>query len=172
MAKRFLNSIKLVNLSQDPASGSDGELYFNDLSKDVRIYSDSSWKNLVNVRVDVGTIYPSNALDGDLFYNFIENRLAIFYDDVWREFTFVPEVLGLDGGDSATTGFELIADGGSSIEEEYYVNVYDGGDSAGNNFEIGIDAGTSSTTVFDELYDGGNSSTTIFDLLVDAGNSI
>lgn len=172
MAKKFLSSIKLLNLSSDPESGSDGELYFNDQTKNVRLYADSSWKNLVNVRVDIGTTYPSSALDGEMFYNFIENRLAIFYQDTWREFTFVPEVLGADGGQSNTTGFETIIDGGSSIIDEYYINIYDGGDSAGNNFEIGIDGGLSQTTVFTETYDGGQSNTSTYNVIVDAGNSI
>lgn len=172
MAKRFLSSIRLLNLSEDPNAGSEGELYFNDQTKNVRIYSDSSWKNLINVRVDIGTVYPDSALDGELFYNFIENRLAIFYDDVWREFTFVPEVLGADGGQSNTTGFETILDGGSSVIDEYFINIYDGGDSAGNSFEIGIDSGTSSTTVFTDTYDGGDSDTSLFEVVVDAGNSL
>lgn len=171
MAKRFLSAIKLTNLNFDPGSGSEGELYFNNSSKNVRIYSDSSWKNLVNVRVDYGPSYPDSPIDGDLFFNFVENRLAIFYQNVWREFTFVPEVLGADGGSSSTVSFGTIIDGGNSQEPDYYINIYDGGDSAGNNFQVGIDAGSSSTTVFDPIYDGGFSNTIEFDLLLDAGNS-
>jgi hypothetical protein len=44
MAKRFLTGLRLVNLTSDPATGSEGELYFNTTNNQVRMYADGDWK--------------------------------------------------------------------------------------------------------------------------------
>lgn len=44
MAKRFLTGLRLLNLTSDPATGSEGELYFNTTSYQVRMYADGDWK--------------------------------------------------------------------------------------------------------------------------------
>lgn len=46
MAKRFLSTINLPRLSSDPASGSEGELYYNTTTDTVRIYNGSIWSDL------------------------------------------------------------------------------------------------------------------------------
>ena len=43
MAKKFLTSIELANLSSDPTSGSEGELYFNTVNNAIKVYSDGVW---------------------------------------------------------------------------------------------------------------------------------
>ena len=44
MAKKFLTGLRLLNLTSDPATGSEGELYFNTTSYQVRMYADGDWK--------------------------------------------------------------------------------------------------------------------------------
>ena len=46
MSKKFLTSLKLVNLPEDPLTGSEGEIYFNTTSFQTRIYADGNWKYL------------------------------------------------------------------------------------------------------------------------------
>ena len=46
MAKRFLTPINLTNLSSDPATGSEGDLYFNTTDNVVKIYADGAWTEL------------------------------------------------------------------------------------------------------------------------------
>jgi hypothetical protein len=46
MAKKFLTSITLLNLASDPVSGSEGDIYFNTTTKEIKIYADGSWKSL------------------------------------------------------------------------------------------------------------------------------
>jgi hypothetical protein len=46
MAKKFLTGLKLVNLTSDPATGAEGELYFNTTNNQVRMYADGDWKYL------------------------------------------------------------------------------------------------------------------------------
>jgi len=46
MAKKFLTPLGLVSLSSDPATGSEGQLYFNTTSDVIKIYSNGSWSEL------------------------------------------------------------------------------------------------------------------------------
>jgi hypothetical protein len=46
MAKNFLTPIGLVSLPSDPATGSEGQLYFNTTNDVVKIYSNGSWSEL------------------------------------------------------------------------------------------------------------------------------
>jgi len=46
MAKNFLSGLRLANLTSDPVSGSEGELYYNTVSDKVRIFSDGAWRDL------------------------------------------------------------------------------------------------------------------------------
>ena len=43
MAKKFLTSIELANLSSDPLTGSEGQLYFNTVANAVKVYIDGFW---------------------------------------------------------------------------------------------------------------------------------
>ena len=47
MAKRFLTGLQLVNLTSDPATGSEGELYYNTVTDKVRLYSNGQWTDIV-----------------------------------------------------------------------------------------------------------------------------
>jgi hypothetical protein len=46
MAKKFLTGLQLLNLTSDPATGIEGELYYNTINDVVKIYSNGSWKNI------------------------------------------------------------------------------------------------------------------------------
>jgi hypothetical protein len=46
MAKKFLTSLKIVNLPSDPISGSEGELYFNTSASVAKIYQAGAWSVL------------------------------------------------------------------------------------------------------------------------------
>jgi hypothetical protein len=46
MAKKFLTPIGLVSLPSDPATGSEGQLYFNTTTDVVKIYSNGAWSEL------------------------------------------------------------------------------------------------------------------------------
>jgi plastocyanin len=82
MAKRFLTPLNLSNLASDPATGSEGDLYFNTTNDVVKIYVNGEWTELqgggggsviyspeqpdINT-LDVGTIWmDSNAEIADI----------------------------------------------------------------------------------------------------------
>jgi len=46
MAKRFLTPLNLSNLASDPATGSEGDLYFNTTNDVVKIYVNGAWTEL------------------------------------------------------------------------------------------------------------------------------
>ena len=46
MTKRFLVTHRFVNLSTDPASGSSGEIYFNNSTNELKVYSGSAWSSI------------------------------------------------------------------------------------------------------------------------------
>jgi hypothetical protein len=46
MAKRFLTPLNLSNLASDPATGSEGDLYFNTTNDVVKIYVNGEWTEL------------------------------------------------------------------------------------------------------------------------------
>ena len=47
MAKNFLTGLRLVNLTADPATGSEGEMYYNTVSDRIRLYSNGQWADVV-----------------------------------------------------------------------------------------------------------------------------
>ena len=127
MAKKFLTSLKLVNLLTDPESASAGELYYNSSSNAIRYNDGSQWKNLGgDFSVESGLSYPTTSLEnGKLFYNTSNGKTAIYFDSVWKEFAYVSDI-SVDGGAASTTEFALIIDGGTS-STTVFVNGYDGG---------------------------------------------
>ena len=46
MAKKFLTGLNLVVLDTDPATGSEGELYFNSSASVAKIYQAGAWSVL------------------------------------------------------------------------------------------------------------------------------
>jgi len=46
VARNFLTGLRLVNLTSDPPTGSEGELYYNTVSDKVRLYSNGAWIDL------------------------------------------------------------------------------------------------------------------------------
>lgn len=48
MSKKFLSLINLTNLSSDPESGSEGDVYWNSESNKIRIYDGSAWSDLTS----------------------------------------------------------------------------------------------------------------------------
>lgn len=121
MAKKFLSSLKLVNLSTDPQSGASGEIYYNTGSNVIKYYDGTLWKEIGGngeLVVDSGASFPSAsaASNGELFYNTTTKTTAIYFDSEWKEFLYSFDVQTnlVDGGVSYTSAFASNIDGGSS----------------------------------------------------------
>jgi hypothetical protein len=48
MAKKFLTGLQLLNLTSNPATGIEGEIYYNTQEDVIKIYSNGIWSKLVN----------------------------------------------------------------------------------------------------------------------------
>jgi len=46
MAKRFLTPLGIVVLATNPASGSNGQIYFNSSENELKVYYDGQWNSL------------------------------------------------------------------------------------------------------------------------------
>ena len=48
MAKRFLSIINVTNRASDPGSGTDGDIYYNTVTDQLRVYANGSWTNVAS----------------------------------------------------------------------------------------------------------------------------
>lgn len=68
MAKKFLTPINLVNLSSDPVSATEGDVYYNTVSDKLKIYSNSVWSEIgQGSNVYYQTTAPSSPNVGDVW---------------------------------------------------------------------------------------------------------
>lgn len=90
MAKKFLTGLKLVNLSSDPASGEEGELYFNTTASVAKIYKQGAWSELGSgagggSTITVSTTAPVSPSEGDEWYKNDTGELYIWDGTYWVE---------------------------------------------------------------------------------------
>ena len=99
MAKKFLTGLNLVVLDVDPATGSEGELYFNSSASVAKIYQAGSWSVLGagGVGTTVSTTEPESPEIGDSWY---KNNTGEFYV---YDGTYWVEVNGVVASNSFTT---------------------------------------------------------------------
>ena len=126
MSKVFKTPIKPAVLISDPA-GSEGDFYFNSVSKTLRFYDGTSWNDVAsgaNAAVSVLSDYPNNPSSGDLVYNTSDNRMAIYYENMWKRFAYYADAVTVDGGDASSVIFDVILDGGNSSSSIFVDNYY------------------------------------------------
>jgi hypothetical protein len=63
MAKKFLTPIGLVSLPSDPATGIEGQLYFNTTNDLVKVYSNGAWTELTGGGSGASVIFTANQPD-------------------------------------------------------------------------------------------------------------
>ena len=79
MATKLLSTQRIVNLSSDPASGSIGEIYFNTVDEELKVYTGSSWEPLGGG--ESGVFYQANAPEspaiGDIWVDSDETLVTV-----------------------------------------------------------------------------------------------
>jgi hypothetical protein len=125
MTKRFLTPIAPPALVSDPSGGVSGAIYFNTDSNVLKYYNGSEWREVGGSGgVEVRSNYTNSPEDGKLVFNTDTNSFAIAYDNVWREISYRSETDSpIDGGDSSTTSWDLVLDGGESSDNTF-LNAY------------------------------------------------
>jgi hypothetical protein len=87
MAKKFLTGLNLVVLDVDPATGSEGELYFNSSASVAKIYQAGSWSVLGagGGGTTVSTTEPDSPEMGDSWYKNDTGEFYIYDGTYWVE---------------------------------------------------------------------------------------
>jgi hypothetical protein len=92
--KKFLNPINLVNLSSDPASASEGDIYYNTTSDAVKVYANGAWVPVGNdggSDINVSTTAPSSPATGDAWYKNDTGEFYVYDGTYWVEVNGVIE---------------------------------------------------------------------------------
>lgn len=87
MAKKFLSTLKIVNLTSDPTSGSEGELYFNTSASVAKVYQAGAWSVLGagGGSTTVSTTEPASPETGDSWYKNDTGEFYIYDGTYWVE---------------------------------------------------------------------------------------
>ena len=97
MAKKFLSTLKIVNLPSDPTVGSEGELYFNTSASVAKIYQAGAWSVLGagggGGSTTVSTTEPASPEIGDSWYKNDTGEFYIYDGTYWVEVNGVIEGL-------------------------------------------------------------------------------
>jgi len=97
MAKKFLTGLNLVVLDADPATGSEGELYFNSSASVAKIYQAGSWSVLGagggGGAITVSTTEPASPETGDAWYKNDTGEFYVYDGTYWVEVNGVIEGL-------------------------------------------------------------------------------
>ena len=124
MSKRFLTPIRIVNLSSDPESASDGDIYYNTVADSLKIYANSTWTDIgggsSGGSITVSDTAPLSPTSGQLWYNSSSGRTYLYYEDgtsnQWVEIgsAAVSPTANYDGGEPDTNygGISALDGGG------------------------------------------------------------
>jgi hypothetical protein len=97
MAKKFLSTLKIVNLPSDPISGSEGELYFDTSASVAKIYQAGAWSVLGagGGGTTVSTTEPESPEIGDSWYKNDTGEFYVYDGTYWVEVNGVIEPYGV-----------------------------------------------------------------------------
>lgn len=98
--------LNLVTLEEDPIFGSTGDVYFNTISKNIKIYNGAIWVDLTPGSTDPAPFYMhTHSYDGDVHTIDIQETIN-FNTDINNEANVeeeIPVIIGLDGGAPEST---------------------------------------------------------------------
>jgi hypothetical protein len=87
MAKRFLTPIGIVNLESDPATGSEGEIYYNSTDDILKIYVNGSWTPIEGggAAINVSASAPIAPEEGDAWFDNTDGKFYVYDGLFWVE---------------------------------------------------------------------------------------
>ncbi len=80
--KKFLVPLGLVSLASDPASGTEGSLYYNNVSDTIRLYKNGAWADLVSA----GNL-PSGGATGQILAKSSNTDYAVEWIENYADYT-------------------------------------------------------------------------------------
>jgi hypothetical protein len=100
MAKKFKSLLNLLTLTEDPISGSSGDVYFNVTSKNIKIYNGTIWVDLTPASSDPAPFYMhTHTYDGDV--HTINLQETIDFSNINENSNVeedLPIIIGINGG--------------------------------------------------------------------------
>jgi hypothetical protein len=100
MAKKFKSLLNLPTLSEDPIIGSTGDVYFNVVSKNIKIYNGAIWVDLTPGSTDPAPFYMhTHSYDGNV--HTVNLQETIDFSEINNNASVLetsPAIIGLDGG--------------------------------------------------------------------------
>jgi hypothetical protein len=88
MAKRFLTPIGILNLASDPATGSDGQIYYNSTSDILKIYVNGAWTAIEGgggAAINVSASAPVSPEEGDAWFDNTDGKFYVYDGSFWVE---------------------------------------------------------------------------------------
>lgn len=99
MTRKFKSLIGLVTLPSDPVIGSEGEVYFNVTTKNLKIHNGSEWVDLTPASDDPTPFYMhTHTYDGDVHTINLDETITFEKIDGNHISETIPAIIGLDGG--------------------------------------------------------------------------
>jgi hypothetical protein len=136
--KKFLNPINLVNLSSDPSTASEGDIYYNTTDDVVKVYANSAWVAIGSGGgIEVSSTAPASPATGDAWYKNDTGEFYVYDGTYWVEVNGVIEGTNTFNTISVSGQSDVVAD--SSTDTLTLV--------AGTNVSITTDATNDSITI-------------------------
>lgn len=88
MAKRFLTTIGIVNLVSDPATGSEGQIYYNSTDDILKIYVNGAWTAIEGgggAAINVSASAPITPQEGDAWFDNTDGKFYVYDGSFWVE---------------------------------------------------------------------------------------
>ena len=152
MSRQMKVALNLLTSMENPDIATVGDIYFNTVTKNLRIYNGSVWVELTPPSTDPTPFYMhTHTFDGDVHTINVQNKIDFKNTNTQdTPGVVLPLIVGYDGQDASS-----LNDGGSSTNQ----TLLDGGDVQGQ-----------AQQVEEEILEGGNSAD-IDGIIVDAGGS-
>ena len=147
MSRQMKVALNLLTSLEDPQASAAGDIYFNILSKNLRIYNGSVWVELTPPSTDPTPFYMhTHTFDGDVHTIDVQNQITFKETNIEASpAVILPIIKGYDGGSPGASDITDILLGGSNVDETFVPS------------EDTIIGGGSSLDDGGTIFDGGNS---------------
>ena len=88
MSKAFLSPINLVQSATDPATATAGDVYFNTVLNQVKVYNGTTWSPVGSGGgLTISATQPTgpSVLAGSLWFNSNTGQTFVYYSNYWLE---------------------------------------------------------------------------------------
>lgn len=100
MSRQMKVALNLLTVASDPSNATAGDVYFNILSKNLRIYNGEQWIEITPPSTDPTPFYRhTHTYDGDVHSIDIQNPITfVDYNEIASPAITLPQIIGVDGG--------------------------------------------------------------------------